>query len=44
MKELVKSEFLGKFDVSSKSYDLREIYESHLLGLPAQIVVRFYSF
>jgi len=39
MKELVKSESFGKFDAFSGSYDAREVYESHLLGLPTQIVI-----
>ena len=39
MKELVKSESFGKFDGFSESYDAREVYESHFLGLPTQIIV-----
>lgn len=40
MKELVKSVAYGKFDAFSKAYDGKEVYESHLLGLPTQIVIR----
>lgn len=31
--------FFGKLNGFSKSYDRWEFYESHLLGLPTQIVV-----
>ena len=40
MKEIVKSESFGKSDGFSEVYDGKEVYESHLLGLPTQIVVR----
>lgn len=39
MKELVKSDFFGKMDGFSEPYDAREVYESHLLGMPTQIVI-----
>lgn len=40
MKELVKSASFGKSDAFSKPYDAGEVYESHLLDMPTQIIVR----